>query len=431
LEPLKTAASPEEQIDELKTVLKKKRMETASVKLIISTFERDLTKSLKSDTMGPTMEKEMRRKKALVFVSLLCWVMAGSGISAGPDLKTLVKDVFSIPAVTGNEELLAAKIRDILPESLAIETDNLGSVYARAGEGDMGIAVLAALDEFGWFVSSVTADGYLRLDRAVAPPHSLFDSFLMGHAVVISTKSGLQNGVIAQPAMHLLTRERREELLKSFPLDLVYLDIGAHSEEEVKARGVEYLDPVTFRPDLARLASDQWAGPSLGQKAVCAALTAAAAEAGGAKTRAPAQFVWMAQTRFPARARDGRSALGAARAQNRLQPKTVLLLDVLATDKGEKSPVLGKGPVLWQAKDAPSKLREAIEAAARETGITLQHQTGGESLLMAPFMVEGNDAVALALPVKFSQTPSEVISMGDVQALADLVVSVIKKGDWQ
>jgi putative aminopeptidase FrvX len=373
-------------------------------------------------------EELMLRKKGLLFGCLLSLIMAASGPAAEVDLRTLVRDFFAVPSVTGNEELLAARIKNVLPPSLFVETDNLSSVYARSGAGEEGLAILAPLDEFGWFVSGMTEDGYLRLDRAAIPPHSLYDSFLLGHAVVISTASGLQNGVIAQPSIHLLTRERRAALVQGFSLDFVYLDIGAHSEEEIKSRHLEYLDPVSFRPDLVVLAGDQLAGPALGQKAVCAALVAAAAKAGAARKPAPARFVWMAQTRFTSRGTVPRASLGASRARNRLQPRTVLLLDVLPAGPDENGPIVGRGPVLWKVKDSPSRLESALAAEAEKKGLALQHTTGGESFLLAPFSGEGIDAVILALPARFSRTPSEVISLGDVQALADLVEAVVMKG---
>ncbi|MEW5900676.1 MAG: hypothetical protein AB1715_04350 [Acidobacteriota bacterium] len=370
----------------------------------------------------------MQKRIRLIFRFLLFLILLRSGLAADRDLKALINDLLVIPAVTGNEELLAAKIRERLPKSFAVETDNLSSVYARAGKGNDAIGVFAALDEFGWFVSGITADGYLRLDRSAVLPHPLFDSFLLGHAVVISTGAGLQNGVVAQPAMHLLSRERREELQKGISLDMVYVDIGAGSEQEVAFRGVEHLDSVSFRPELVTLANDQLAGSSLGHKAICSALAAAAGEVGRMRDVSAVHFAWMAQSRFAARGAGGRVSLGALRAARRLQPKTVLLLDGLAADLGENSPILGKGPVLWQLREARSKLKETLVSAAREKNIALQHKTGGESTLLASFQGEGVDAVVLALPVKFSQTPSEVISLPDVRAMVDLVISVAVRG---
>jgi putative aminopeptidase FrvX len=274
----------------------------------------------------------------------------------------------------------------------------------------------------------VTADGYLRLDRAAAPPHALVDSFLMGHAVVISTRSGLQNGVVAQPSMHLLTRERRDELQKGISLDLVYIDVGARSEEEVKGKGIEYLDAVSFRPDLVTLANDRLAGPGLGHKAICAALAAAAEKTAAARAIPAAYFVWMAQSRFNVRGGGAPTSLGAARAQMRLRPKTVLLLEILAADRGEGTPSVGKGPVVWQPQEKLPRLKAALEKLAGERGIALQHQSGAASPLMTPFLAPENDVLILALPVKFNQTPSEVISLKDVQSLVELVASLGQKG---
>lgn len=233
----------------------------------------------------------MSMRRAQAFLLMLSGLTAVPLLAAEPDLMAHIRTLNAIPAVTGSEDRLAAKIREMLSGRLNVETDNLGSIYVRSGKGEPGQAVLAPLDEFGWFVSGVTADGYLRLDRAAAPPHALVDSFLMGHAVVISTRSGLQNGVVAQPSMHLLTRERRDELQKGISLDLVYIDVGARSEEEVKGKGIEYLDAVSFRPDLVTLANDRLAGPGLGHKAICAALAAAAEKTAAARAIPAAYFV--------------------------------------------------------------------------------------------------------------------------------------------
>jgi len=369
----------------------------------------------------------MNAKKALAMGILFLFALVRPPLSAGSDLETLIKEMVLLPSVTGNEELLAAKIRNLLPKALAVEIDNLGSVYAKTGIGEGSLAILAPLDEFGWFVSAITPEGFLRLDRAALPPHPLFDSFLLGHSVVISTSSGLQNGVVAQPAMHLLTRERREELSRGISLDLVYLDIGARSESEVRARGIEHLDPVSFKPELAVLANDQWAGPSLGQKALCAALLTAAEKADSSKSHTPVQFVWMAQTRFLTRGASGRFAQGAARAQTRLKSGAVLVLDILPADRSENGPFIGQGAVLWKIGDEQSHLWDSLEGLSKEADIKLQHQKGGESVLMAPFLAQKIDVISLALPVKFSQTPSEVISLKDVRSLSRLIVEALKE----
>jgi putative aminopeptidase FrvX len=340
--------------------------------------------------------------------------------------EAVLREIFPIPAMTGNEELLAAKIRQILAPAVSFEQDNLGGLYAKIGAGAGGLAILAPLDEFGYVVSGITDDGFLTVDRPTPLPVPIYDSFLLGHPAILSTRKGLQHGVIVQPSMHVLTRERREQLANNLTLDLIFVDVGARSKDEARAKAIEILDPMTPWPDLVTLANGRLAGPALGQKAACAALAAAASDLASTKPPAGATLVWMAQTRFGARGE--RASLGAVRARNKLSPKAVLLFDVAAADRGEKGPVLGAGPVLSQAKDGPSSLKDAVEAAAGEKGISLQRVVGLESSTLAAFTRAGVDAVVLALPVKFAGTPSEVIELKDIQRIADIVSAVVESG---
>lgn len=364
----------------------------------------------------------MRKRALWAGLGAAILFSVNTALAAPADVKSLVKDIFPVPSVSGNEEQLTAKIAGLLPKTLAVERDNLGSLYAGAGPGAAGLAVLVPLDEFGYIVSDVTADGYLRVDRTLAAPVRMFDSFLMGHPVVVSTKAGPVNGVVSQPAMHLLSQERRGQLEKELSLDMIYIDVAARSEAEARAKGVEILDPVTFLPDLVTLANDRWAGPALGQKAACAAMTAAASTLAGGKVAPGAAFVWMAQTRLTARGL--RASLGAVRARNKLSPKAALLVYAVEADRTEKSPAFGKGPVVVQAKEGPSKLKEAVEAAAKEKGVILQSLVAADPML-AGLTSESTDAVMLAIPVKFFGTPSEVVEMKDVQAVSDIVAKVV------
>jgi putative aminopeptidase FrvX len=367
----------------------------------------------------------VRIPKTLILTVSFLWAAAVS--SSAADVKSLIKDFHSTPAVTGNEELLAAKIAALLPKPFAAESDNLGGLYARLGNPAAGgLSVLAPLDEFGYVVSGFTADGYLRLDRAAAPPSPVFDSFLIGQPVVLSTRKGLRQGLVAQPAMHVLSRELRDTIANAFSLDLVYVDIGARSEAEARERGFEILDAVTLWPDLSILAAGRWAGPNLGQKAVGAVLAAAAGTAGTAAKPPAATLVWMAQTKLTARGT--RVSLGATRARNKLGPKYAVVLDVAPAERDEKSPGLGKGPGLLLLKDAPSPLRTAIESAAARMKITLQVDLQPQAPLLAPFGLEGMDGIGLALPVKFAGTPSEVVDLKDVQALTDLISNLLLSG---
>jgi len=362
---------------------------------------------------------------AAILVALVC---ARSAASAAPaDLKDLIRQLYPVPSATGNEEIFAAKVAGLLPKAAVVERDNLGGLFARFGTpGETALAVAAPMDEFGYVVSNILPDGYLQLDRIGTPPVGVYETFLMGHYVTIGTQAGSRPGIVVQPSMHVLGAEMRDRIAKGPTLDMIYIDVGARSEAEVRAKGIEILDPVTFSQDLVSLANDRLAGPALGLKTNAAVLAALAEGAGVGGLPQTTALAWMTQTRLAARG--SRSGLGAVRARNRLTPKVAIVLGTVSADRGEKSPSLGKGPVVIQAKEGPMKLREAIEAAARDKGIALQSQTGGEGSLLAPFLADGAEALVIALPVKFAGTPSEVVDMKDAAALFDLVSDVIRAG---
>ena len=365
-----------------------------------------------------------RRTGCLVAVAV-CVLSAAAGAA---DLKTITKELFAVPSTTGNEDMLAAKIRGLLPGDLAVEADGLGTIAVRAGGTAGPTLILAALDGYGHMVGGITPEGYLTLDRPVAPPHARFDAFLLGQPVIISTARGPVHGVVSQPAMHLLTPERRKTLVEGFSLETAYVDIGVRSEKEARAKGVELLDAVTFPAVWTELAGDRWAGPGLGLKAAAAGLVAATAALSGRSDGAGAVVCWAAQTKFAARGRGARPAVGAARAKTRWQPARTIVVDVVAADKGEGWPATGRGPVLIVAKDAPSTLRQAVEEAAAAAGASLQVLTAPDSSLALPFAAAPAEVVTLALPVRFLNTPSEVVAAKDLQALRDVLARFLRPG---
>jgi putative aminopeptidase FrvX len=228
--------------------------------------------------------------------------------------------------------------------------------------------------------------------------------------------------------MHLLTPERRKTLVENFSLESAFVDIGVWSEKEARAKGVEILDAVTFPPVLTELAGDMWAGPSLGLKAAAAALVSVAVAMAGQPVAEEAIIAWAAQTKFASRGRGARPALGAARAKAKWQPRRAVIIDLVAAGRGEGSPVPGKGPVLIQAKDEPSALRQAFERAAAEAGIPLQFLAAADSPLVQPFAGPSAEVLTVALPVRFLNTPAEVINLRDLEALRDLVWRFLQPG---
>ncbi len=359
---------------------------------------------------------------------LTALVCLAAGVMRAADVKSLTKELFVVPSTTGNEDLLAGRVRGLLPRGLAVEEDGLGTIAIRFRGSAGPTLLLAALDGYGHMVSGITADGYLTLDRPVAPPHARFDAYLLGQPVIVSTARGPVQGVVSQPALHLLTQERRKTLVEGYSLENAFVDIGVRSEQEARAKGVEVLDAVTFPPVLTELAGEKWSGPGLGLKAVAAVLVAVAesltAEPPGDET----VIAWVAQTKFAARGRGARPAVGAARARTRWPSARTVVVDVVAAGTGDGSPGLGKGPVIVEGKDRPTALRQEFERAAAGAGIPCQSLAMADSPMTIPFAGPPSEVLTVALPVLYLNTPSEVIDLKDLQALRDLLERSLRTG---
>jgi putative aminopeptidase FrvX len=367
-------------------------------------------------------------KRTGIMLALAC-LAAGSLMAE--DVRGLTKAVFSVPSTTGNEDLLAGKIRGLLPRGLVVEEDGLGTVAVRFAGAPGTTLILAALDGYGHMVSGITPDGYLTIDRTAAPPHARFDAYLLGQPVIVSTARGPIQGVVSQPAMHLLTQERRQALVENFSLENAFVDIGVRSEREAKDKGVELLDPITFWPALTELAGDKWSGPSLGLKAVAAVLVAVAESLAKEPPRGETVIAWAAQTKAAVRGRGARLALGAVRAKAKWRPGRTILLNIVAAGKDGKAPLTGKGPVFILPKDEPTALRQAFERAAAGAGVPCQFLAAADSPLALPFASPQSEALTVALPVQFLNTPSEVVDLKDLQALRDLLDRFLKTGSGQ
>jgi len=175
-------------------------------------------------------------------------------------------------AVTGLEQAAADTLLSLLPGSVR---DRTGNVTLTLGSGSPKRLVTCPLDEVGYVVGNVTADGFFLLRRVGARvSYPLFDQQLEGHRITVFGTRGPVPGVVAVRSTHL-TRGRPSTADPVFTVDNAYVDVGATSEAEARALGIAVLAPValTKRPHL--YGDRMLAAPAAGRRASCAALATA------------------------------------------------------------------------------------------------------------------------------------------------------------
>jgi putative aminopeptidase len=169
------------------------------------------------------------------------------------------------PAVSGYERQLGEKIRSRIADWHPT-TDNLGDVLVTIGSGVPHRLIVTPMDEPGFVISDVTEDGYLRVQRLPQfglPP--MFNELYTAQPIMVETRSGKWiNGVVAGLSVHL--QPGRLNAPKPTDLDDIYIDIGAHSAEEVRRAGVDNLSPIALDRSLFDLGGEGLAGVSVGDR---------------------------------------------------------------------------------------------------------------------------------------------------------------------
>src|ERR1700738_2350719 len=169
------------------------------------------------------------------------------------------------PAVSGYEQQLAGVIRNAIKD-FSPKTDNLANVYVTLGSGSPHRLIVAPIDQPGYVVSEITSDGYLRVQRLPQrPPNAVFDLLHAAQPVwVMARDAKIIAGVFCGLSVHLQSGRQNAPTM-AHPDDM-YVDIGASSAEEVRASGVDVLDPISLPQYPQFIGTDEIAGPAAGDR---------------------------------------------------------------------------------------------------------------------------------------------------------------------
>jgi len=208
----------------------------------------------------------VNRQALLIFLAVLGRAQPSFGQAYLP-----VEKLYEIPAVSGYEQGLSSEIRSQLQE-FSPKTDNVGNVLVTLGSGAPHRLIVTPMDEPGYVVSGITTDGYLRLQPVPqAPPNSVFDLLHAAQPAWVIARDGKRvPGVFAGLSIHL--QPWRLNAPKMSHPDDMYVDIGATSEGEVRAAGVDVLDAVTASRSLYHVGATSWAANAIGDRFGCVAL---------------------------------------------------------------------------------------------------------------------------------------------------------------
>jgi len=342
-------------------------------------------------------------------------------------IRATLTELMLIPGLSGHEERVAKAIAAHLDRmGLPHRSDRLGNLMTTL-PGDPAlpsVMVFTHMDQLGFIVRKVEANGLIRLERLGGVPERALPS----QAVVLCTARGDLNGVIANKSHHATGPEERYRVL---PYAELYVDAGFASGAEAEAAGVEIGTPVTYAPRVLPLQGSRLAGTSVDDRAGCAVLLALA-EARSGKAGPTLHLVWAVQEEYNLR--------GVLPAATALQPDIALQIDLLLAcdtpDMAGRGDVrLGGGPgislysfhgrgTLNGVIPHPALVR-LMEETAKDAGLPLQrsaHTGALTDLSYIQFMgPEGVACLDVGFPMRHSHSSLEVVDTDDLAALVRLL----------
>jgi putative aminopeptidase FrvX len=274
---------------------------------------------------------------------------------------------------------------------------------------------MAHMDEVGFQVSEVLADGRLKLWARGGLLRTLWEA----HAALIQGRRGPVPAVIEpRPRWHGDLRRASADELTAF--------LGAAGAAEVAALGIRVGSTVTLPKAMLRLGRHRVAAGSLDDRAGAAALLLALRRIHPAALRHRVTFAWTT--------REEVGFLGAAALAQALPgPRRVYPVDVYASSDSPResrqpaAAALGHGAVLGAAGSglyASRAVADHVLALGRQRGIALQLATTVGPTDGIPFLAGGASVLPLSWAGRYSHAPVEVADLRDVEALVDLVVAL-------
>lgn len=148
----------------------------------------------------------------------------------------LMKELTQIIGIPGNEKYVSRKLQEEYQKlGFSLIFDQLGSVFAyKPSKVDNAKKVMIAghMDEVGFIVKSVQENGLLK----ILPVGGIWEQTLLGQRIRLKNRAGVEfKGNIVSISPHLLTDADRA---KPMSIDKMLVDVGAKSDEEIKAAGI-------------------------------------------------------------------------------------------------------------------------------------------------------------------------------------------------
>jgi len=349
----------------------------------------------------------------------LAAILAIQDTSRISEAQSVLAQLVESYGVSGMEAPVRATVQRLLPNWARAETDTAGNLWVRTGQGDGPVVIVAHMDEIGFRVDTINADGTLGLRNRGGFILSLFEA----KPALIHTDRGDIPGIFL-PRDTGFTR-------RTPPPPALRVSVGATSRAGAESLGVKLGQTITMPKQYVRLAGTRATGRSFDDRMGCAALILALRRLDRTKLKHPVIFI------FSTREEIGLEGAEAAARQLGTSTRRVHAIDTfVSADSPLELPNFALAPVgagavaraLDNSSITPPAYVDSLAALARSRGVALQIGTTNGGNDGSTFTQFGVVDVAMGWPLRYSHSPAEVVDLKDLLSLADLVRAVAE--DW-
>lgn len=337
----------------------------------------------------------------------------GDTLSGSADL---LKTLAEIPSVSGHERAVREAIIEELPAWARplTRTDNEGNLILEVGPNRDPLMFIAHLDEVGFEVTNIAADGIVSLRTR----GGLFPSLWEGQPALLHFDRAGEEPLRGVFIPRETASSKQPEALTAW---------FGYDADELKRRGVTNGLSVTGFKYATRLGPSRFTARALDDRAGSTALILAARRIVPAMLKRKVIFAWSVREE---------TGLEGAMALARQYGSSVKRVYSVDTFVSSDSPVettrfahapLGRGAVirgLDNSSIAPLSEMDRILRIARTQNIPLQVGATNGGTDGSDFVRYGVLHVGLSWPGRYSHSPVEVLDLRDLQALERLIYAI-------
>jgi putative aminopeptidase FrvX len=329
----------------------------------------------------------------------------------------ILKELVNTFGISGFEGPVREKIKELFPQ-VDFKEDEVGNLSATIGSGGRQITFMAHMDELGFLINYVEKNGYLRFK-----PIGGWDiRGVYNRVVEILTDKGMVQGVIGLKPPHL---SKKEEMDKVLNWDDLYIDIGVESVQEATERGVIPILPARLKKDFVLLDKKYVVTRALDDRVGCVLNLLLLEHFLHNPPSNTVTLVWTIQEETGLR---GAQAFSAHNSFDEVYTLDTISAGNLPWGNFYQSPArTGGGPVIRLAdrKGVSSlKLRNFVKAVAKKNKIKVQEIVTGGSTDAAAAFEAGLNSIPLCIPVKYTHSQVEMMSIEDYNNTLKLLLLI-------